>query len=84
MIAAAADIIVIVSVVARFVPGGVSAAVAIFPIYHADTFNFVAFSILRSFGVVVCLAWAFEFRCFFITAVRKHYIVRFASVLAYT
>jgi hypothetical protein len=84
VIAATADVIFIGSVVARFVPGGVSAAVAIFPIYHADTFNFVAFSILRSFGVVVCLAWAFEFRCFLIAAVRIYYIVSFASVLAYT
>ena len=84
MIAATADIAVIGSVVAGFVPGGVSTAVAIFAIEHAYTFYFVAFSILRSFGVVVGLAWAFEFRCFFITAVRIHYIVSFASILAYT
>jgi hypothetical protein len=81
---AAVDVGFIGSVVARFVPGGVSTAVAIFAIQHADTFNFEAFSILRSFGVVVGMAWAFEFRCFLIAAVRIHYIVSFASVLAYT
>jgi hypothetical protein len=72
------------SVLARFFPGSVPAVVVIFASEGAFTIYFVAISSERSFGVVVCSAWAFEIRCFFIAALSRHYIVRDASILAYT
>jgi hypothetical protein len=46
------------SVLASFVPGGVAAVIVIFASKGADTIYFIAISPERSFGVVVCLAWA--------------------------
>jgi hypothetical protein len=72
------------SVLARFFPGCVPAVVVIFASEGAFTIDFVAISSERSFGVVVCSAWAFEIRCFLITALSSQDIVRDASILAYT